>query len=116
MDGYWHPPEPAPFSGEYNDHAPEFSGDGTRIYFSSDRPGGIENCKSIWYVRKNGRDLGEPRHLGKSINDGLTMSFARATRDGKYLFFSRFDGDDENSTDVFYWVEARVLDPHLIRP
>ena len=223
LDGFWHPPEPAPFSGEYNDHAPVFSGDGTRIYFSSDRPGGFERCKSIWYVQKNGRDVGEPvylgsppntdlcasqatftddgavyfvgklpdtqwgigiyrsrfedgryqepevlgpavnttsadaypfispdgryllfgssrpgansvetdlylslinqngefgepKHLGRNINNGLTVSFACVTRDGRYLFFSRFDGDGEDSTDVFYWVQASVLDPYLIRP
>lgn len=222
-EGFWHPPELAPFSGEYNDHAPVFSSDGTRIYFASDRPGGIEKCKSIWYVQISGAGLGEPvflgsppntnlcasqvtfaddgtvffvgkmseaqwgigiyqsrfehgayqepeplgpvvntsdanvypfispdktylifgssrpgtyssetdlyickrsvdgiygkpKHLGKSINNGSTVSFSCVTRDGKYLFFSRFSGEGENSTDVFYWVDADILSPYLIGP
>lgn len=220
IDGLWHPPELAPFSGRYNDHSPVFASDGNRLYFASDRPGGVEDCRSIWYVEradsgwsdpiymgsppntevcatqpaftddgtvyfvgrypdaqwgvgiyrsrvldgeyqtpeplgsninKEGADLypfiapdesyllfgsnrpgavssetdlfvslrteegnfGEPVHLGEEINNGLTVSFSCVTHDGKYLFFSRFDRDDENGTDLFYWVDAAILDPHL---
>ena len=223
LEGLWHPPELAPFSGEHNDHAPVFSRDGKRIYFSSSRPGGIEKCKSIWYVENSSAGLGEPvclgsppntdlcasqatftdggtvyfvgkkpgaqwgmgiyrsrfedgeykepealggtinttaadvypfisrdgsylifgssrpgtfspetdlylslltagggfaapKHLGESINNGRTVSFSFVTHDGKYLFFSRFDGEAEESTDVFYWADAKILDPYLIRP
>lgn len=220
IDGYWHEPRLAPFSGKYNDHAPVFSSDGSRLYFSSDRPGGIEKCKSIWYVERTdsgwsqpvylgsppnmeicatqqtfaddktvyfvgrypgaqwgvgiyrspfiegsykepapldstintinadlypfiasdgsyllfgsgrpgtvssetdlfisirGEDgmFGEPVHLDAKINNGLTVSFSCISHDGKYLFFSRFDSDDEEGTDMFYWVDARILDAYL---
>lgn len=223
FEGYWRPPELAPFSGVYNDHAPVFSSDGKRIYFSSDRPGGIDKCKSIWYVEKvstgfsepvclgsppntdlcasqatfaedgtvyfvgkiseaqwgvgiyrsrfendayqkpemlgpaintshadvypfiapdesylifgssrpgtvsdetdlyvslpsGDRVFGTPRHLGRIINNGSTVSFSCVTHDGKYLFFSRFAGEGENSTDVFYWVDAKILKQYLIPP
>lgn len=220
IDGFWHPPEVAPFSGEYNDHAPVFSQDGRRIYFASSRPGGIEGCRSIWYVERSdtslsdpvflgsppnteacatqptfcqdgtvyfvGRysegqwgvgiyrsrlvdgeyqppallgpaintkyadsypfiapdegyllfgssrpgaasvetdlfisrrsedgDFEEPVHLDESINNGMVVSFSCVTHDGKYLFFRRFDGASEDATDLYYWVDAKVLEPYI---
>ena len=52
LQGKWSSPEVAPFSGEYNDTNPTISGDGKRIYFSSNRP-----------IIKNGKIKKRTRYL-----------------------------------------------------
>ncbi len=60
----WAPPEVAPFSGQWGDRAPRFSSDGSRLYFTSNRPtaaGGEEGDMNIWVVsRRQGGGWGEP--------------------------------------------------------
>lgn len=50
----------------------------------------------------------EPIGLGESINTESQESYPTVSPDGKYLFFTRYNGK-QNSMDVF-WVSTRIID------
>src|SRR5450432_2145174 len=60
--GKWLAPRVASFSGVYGDLEPAFSPDGTRLYFSSNRPvtdtGKARDNFDIWYVTKQNLQWG----------------------------------------------------------
>jgi Tol biopolymer transport system component len=63
----WSEPQTASFSGgNFSDRAPRLSPDGTRLYFSSDRPrpDSLENADyNIWMVESTGRGQWGPAQL-----------------------------------------------------
>jgi hypothetical protein len=70
-EGRWTPPEPASFSGKFDDDVPFFSPDGKRLYFVSNRPLPIEGNpqkEAIWYVERRGDGWSEAKALPWSIN------------------------------------------------
>jgi len=97
INGKWTEPALAPFSGTYNDHAPFFSHDGYRLYFSSTRPGGTENCKNIWYVERIKKGWSKPVWLGSPPNSKLGATQATFTHDGTVYFVGRMDSVQWNS-------------------
>jgi hypothetical protein len=50
----------------------------------------------------------EPMNVGEPINTYETERFPAINPDGKYLFLTRYN-EEENSVDVF-WVCARIID------
>ena len=54
INGKWSKPEVAPFSGQFSDLEPAFSPDGSRLYFSSNRPvsGTGKKDFDIWYIER----------------------------------------------------------------
>jgi Tol biopolymer transport system component len=111
-DGHWAEPVLAPFSGEYNDHAPVFSPDGRRLYFSSSRPGGIGQGKNIWFVEKTGRAWTEPEHLGSPPNTEVGATQATFTTDGTIYFVGSFEGTQWN-TAIY---RSRLIDGQYEEP
>lgn len=101
----------APIKTEHADIYPYIAPDESYLLFGSTRPGG-NSTESDLYIsfRDSDDNWSRPIHLDKSINNGKTVSFPFITHDGKYLFFNRFDEDD---TDKFYWVKAKILDKYL---
>ena len=71
-NGEWGNPSIAPFSGgNYSDKLPCFSGDGQRVYFTSNRPlsgTGAAIDDNIWYVEKTASGWGAPSCLDNSVN------------------------------------------------
>jgi hypothetical protein len=49
----------------------------------------------------------EPVYMGDTINANSTDRFPVISPDGKYLFYTRYNGS--NSMDV-YWVSTRIVD------
>lgn len=79
----WSRPRLAPFSGEHNHGRIAISPDGSRLYFSSDRPaedrGETRADFDVWYVEKNAEGWEGPVHLGPEVNttlDELDVSVA----------------------------------------
>jgi hypothetical protein len=88
----WTVPAVASFSGEYNDHSPVFSFDGNRLYFASNRPGGVGRGKNIWFVERTDTNWGKPVNLGSPPNSENGASQISFTRSGSVYFISTFEG------------------------
>ena len=114
LDGVWSEPEPLPFSGRWGDRAPRLSPDGTRLFFSSDRPlpGGTHDgyeCHKADAVRPEGRrdfnlwvveqtvedSWGQPRPV-PGVNTPAWDSHAAPTAGGALYFSSTREGSSLN--------------------
>ncbi len=93
--GQWSSPQPAPFSGKYNDGGPIFSPDGQRLYFYSKRPSPRtdepENL-DIWCVEKDGMGWSEPKNLGDPINTEKLEAMPSIASDGSLYFVKSHEG------------------------
>ncbi|HEY0115882.1 MAG TPA: hypothetical protein VGB54_09190 [Allosphingosinicella sp.] len=92
----WSLPQLMPFSGSHSDAEPFLSPDGSRLFFTSQRPlRAGEPARSdydIWYVdRLAAGRWGSPRHLGAPVNSAARELYPAVSRDGT-LYFSRSDG------------------------
>ncbi|AYB31896.1 PD40 domain-containing protein [Chryseolinea soli] len=70
-NGSWANVQVAPFSGQYRDFNPQFSADGSKLYFMSTRPvttGVAKNDSDIWFVERKTNGWSEPVHLGEAVN------------------------------------------------
>lgn len=93
-----------PFNGdEFETCHPSISPDGDRLYFSSDRPGGLGGL-DVYYVEKMGEDWGEPINLGASVNTSSDDVFPFIHADG-HLFFSTQGWDGVGGLDILYTIQ-----------
>nr|WP_321411300.1 OmpA family protein [uncultured Allomuricauda sp.] len=105
--GEWSKPEELPFcSDEYATAHPSLNKDATRMYFSSDMPGG-KGESDIYEVKvySNGT-FGEPRNLGDIINTEGRETFPFVTKED-VLYFSSDGHVGFGGLDVFV---ARISD------
>ncbi len=96
VDGAWRPAAVAPWSGTYRDIDPFVTVDGTRLYFSSDRPTAGTTARpdfDLWYLERGEAGWGEPRRLGGEVNDERNTGFVSVARDGTMYFDGHRDGD-----------------------
>lgn len=97
-DGTWTKPEPASFSGKYDDIEPAISPDGKRFYFVSKRPRQdsqeIPADWDIWFVEREGSSWGEAKNLGAPVNNELNQFFPSVTNDGS-IYFNQRDAEGE---------------------
>ncbi len=111
-DGRYLPPEPLPASivTQHADVYPFIAPDESYLLFGSSRPGG-KNTETDLYVtfRNDDGTWTGPVAFDERINNGKTVSFACVTTDNLYLFFNRFDDD---GTDKFYWIDAKIIDEY----
>ncbi|MBN2415675.1 PD40 domain-containing protein [bacterium] len=87
----WMGPEIAPFSGSYNDYEPQFSPDGTRLYFCSERPASPDDTTAdsdIWYVEKKEGEWGRAVNIGAPVNSEFSEFYPSVTADGTLYFTS----------------------------
>lgn len=80
----WSAPRAASFSGQHRDVDPFVSPDGTRLYFSSTRPGGVGPVGGFdtWLVERLVSGWSAPRNAGRPFNSDSTDVFVSETRDG----------------------------------
>jgi len=113
--GRWSPPEVAPFSGTWRDSDPVLSGDGSRMFFVSDRPrqGKAVQDFDIWYVERTATGWSsEAHHLEGPPNSEGSEYFASSTRDGTLYFTSNRPGS-KGGIDVW---RSRLVDGHYAEP
>jgi uncharacterized repeat protein (TIGR03803 family) len=103
-NGLWLNPVVAPFSGgKYSDKLPCFSGDGNRVYFTSDRPlsgNGNPVDENIWFIEKNDSTWSVPICLDNSVNTSQSEGWISVAannnlyfgRDDK-LYYAKWDND-----------------------
>ncbi|TXE07399.1 OmpA family protein [Gelidibacter salicanalis] len=101
-DGVWQDGEELAINDDYFSSAhPALSADGTKLYFSSDRPGGFG--ESDLYVSDINADgsLGTPVNLGHRINTRGKETFPFVSTDNE-LYFSSDGHFGLGGLDVFY--------------
>ncbi len=89
-NGFWTPPERAPFAAVVYDDVPFFSTDGNRLYFLSHRPinPGVESRKeNIWLVEREADGWGEPRPLPPVINN-MPQHWQISVADNRNVYFN----------------------------
>jgi Tol biopolymer transport system component len=99
----WSAPAVAPFSGKFRDLEPAFSPDGTKIYFSSNRPvqGKSSTDFDIWVVDKvNGKWQEEAKNLGAPVNTTKDEFYPSATKSGN-LYFTAEYGNGIGKEDIY---------------
>jgi len=103
-DQGWTRPEIAPFSGKYGDWDLNFSPDGKKLYFTSDRPfsgkGPRMDNSNLWVVEKTKTGWSTPKSLGAPINTDGSDNYPSTTDDGTLYFFHNDKG--ENDSDIYF--------------
>jgi len=95
VNGTWSRPEVASFSGQWWDHDPAVSPDGSFIVYASNRPAtaGGKTGGGLWRVDRKGAGWGEPQRLPDSLNTNPRIYAPSITADGS-LYFIRPDTDN----------------------
>lgn len=90
-----------PLNSKYYEACICVSADGTKLFFSSDRPGGYGG-RDIYMVKKqpNGR-WGEPTNLGPAVNTPWNEDAPYFHPDGKTLYFSSDGPQSMGGWDIF---------------
>lgn len=84
----------------YNSSHPCLSADGKRLYFASDRPGGMGGY-DIYYSDKTGGRWTKPVNLGSSINTSENEVFPFVFNENR-LYFASSGHPGEGNMDIFY--------------
>lgn len=92
IDGVWHGPEVADFSGTYSDVDVTFSPDGNRLFFSSVRPHPVTADMDIYYLRREGNGWSRPIHAGTEVNTVHNEVHAVLSAKGNLFFASNRPG------------------------
>jgi hypothetical protein len=102
IDGVWSTPIPAPFTDINGspEIEPNFTPDGKRLYFDSERQGGFGKA-DIWYVEKTDTGWSMPVNAGDTINTIYNDNFASFTEDGSMFFCSDRNNADWD-IDIYY--------------
>jgi Tol biopolymer transport system component len=93
--GVWTRPTVLPFSGRYADSDPTLSPDGTKMFWTSDRPvnGKTKHDYDLWMVERTSAGAwSEPQRLPEPINSNASEFAASMTRDGTLYFSSAREG------------------------
>jgi outer membrane protein OmpA-like peptidoglycan-associated protein/tetratricopeptide (TPR) repeat protein len=94
-------PLPGDINSVYWDSQPSISCDGTQLFFSSTRPGGMGGA-DIWYSqRKANGDWGKPENLGAAINTEGDEEGPFMANDGESLYFASDGHPGQGETDLF---------------
>ncbi|MBK9035530.1 MAG: PD40 domain-containing protein [Myxococcales bacterium] len=88
-DGAWAPARVAPWSGRYRDIDPALTPDGTRLYFSSDRPTSGTTARGdfdLWALERVGARWADPVRVGGEVNDDRSTGAVSIATD-RTLYF-----------------------------
>ncbi|MGH2647032.1 MAG: hypothetical protein ACRDE8_05665 [Ginsengibacter sp.] len=99
VDGEWPLPQVADFCGQYKDLEPAFSHDGTKLYFSSDRPlgdTGKEKDYDIWYVTKVNGKWVNPVNMQSPVNSEKDEYYASVAANNNIYFTRAVQGREED--------------------
>ena len=102
-NGKWRTPEPfgKPIASSYWEGGACISPDGKRLFFTSERKGGLGGS-DIWMVEKiNKKEWGKPVNLGPPVNTEFDEGGMFLAPDGKTLFFCSNGPKSMGSYDVF---------------
>jgi len=89
-----------PVNSGYSEKHPAVSADGRKLYFTSDRPGGMGSF-DIWVSTWSGDRWGEPQNLGDSINTAWMEQSPYIHPDQQSLYFSSSGWPGMGQGDLF---------------
>ena len=97
----WSSPEPlSKINTKFNERGPSFSLSGNRLFFSSDRDGGLGGY-DIYVTTFDGEKWGSPQSLGSTLNSSANETGPAPSMDESGLYFSS-DREGKNDQDIFY--------------
>ena len=97
----WSSPEPlAKINTKFNERGPSFSLSGNRLFFSSDRDGGLGGY-DIYVTTFDGEKWGSPESLGSTLNSSANETGPAPSMDESGLYFSS-DREGKSDQDIFY--------------
>ena len=99
VNGQWTPPQVADFCGQYKDLEPAFSYDGTKLYFSSNRPlndTGKEKDYDIWYVTKVNGKWANAINMKNPVNSDKDEYYASVAKNNDIYFTRAVEGREED--------------------
>lgn len=97
----WGTLEPFQYNNdEYNCAHPALSGDGQKLYFSSDMPG-TKGGMDIWMCTREGKGWSKPVNLGDTVNTKGNDVFPYVMEDGT-LYYSSDGQPGIGGLDIFY--------------
>lgn len=100
--GAWSEPEPLPFNtNEFDDCHPAISIDGDKLFFASNRPGGLGGM-DIYVAYKVGESWSEPVNLGAGVNTAGNDAFPFIHADNTLYFASDGQTDRKGGFDLYY--------------
>ncbi|HEV7782446.1 MAG TPA: hypothetical protein VGO58_14325 [Chitinophagaceae bacterium] len=96
----WSKPEVVSFSGRYSDLEPAFSGDGNRLFFSSNRPfddnsqnpAGKTKDFDIWYVERVNGNWSIPKNAGAPVNTEEDEYYPSVASNGNLYYTAQYKG------------------------
>lgn len=95
----WTVPQPSSIEGTYREIDPFVTSDGSKMFFSSNRPADKNDTLArnidLWMVKREGKKWGKPIHLGKEVNTPHADWFPTLSKKGT-LFFSTGPGRKSN--------------------
>lgn len=108
-DGSWSAPEELPFNNAaYSTAHPAPSPDGSRLFFSSNRPGGYGGMDIYVVEQRDGR-WGIPFNLGPEVNTEGHEIFPFFSRDGR-LYFASDGHEGLGGLDILYTTSRGAAD------
>ncbi|MDO8366941.1 MAG: OmpA family protein [Saprospiraceae bacterium] len=100
--GLWSEPEPLPFNAnEFDDCHPAISIDGDKLFFASNRPGGLGGM-DLYVSYKVGESWSEPVNLGAGVNTAGNDAFPFIHADNTLYFASDGQADGKGGFDLYY--------------
>jgi len=102
VNGVWSAPEPLPFNtNEFDDFHPAISIDGDKLFFASNRPGGLGST-DLYVSYKVGESWSEPVNLGPGVNTAGRDAFPFIHADNTLYFASDGQADRKGGLDMYY--------------
>jgi hypothetical protein len=92
VDGVWVGPRTAAFSGTFSDVDINFSPDGNRIFFASNRRRPDVPALEIYYMERMADGWSEPIFAGQEVNSGMGEVYPSLSKNGNLFFRSSRSG------------------------
>ena len=102
-DDTWSEPEPlsSNINSSYTENSVSISPDGTKLYFTSDRPGSYGGYDIYWCEKDRRGEWGKVTNMGQVINTPYNEEGVFIGHDGKTLYFSSRGHKGMGGYDIF---------------
>lgn len=112
VDGKYEEPKPLNKeinSGKMNSH-PFIASDESYIIWDSERDDGFGDGDIYISYKQGDGSWGKAINMGDEINTDAWDAAASVTPDGKFLFFNRNVGSEDNQNIDIFWVDAQIIE------
>ena len=112
VDGKYEEPKPLNKeinSGKMNSH-PFIAPDESYIIWDSERDDGFGDGDIYISYKQDDGSRGKAINMGDKINTDAWDAAASVTPDGKFLFFNRNVGSEDNQNIDIFWLDAQIIE------